>query len=140
MASMIYKMYKEIKETGKVNLFKSHKPEYGDGEQIRDFIYIDDVVDTLLWFYDNHPNEHGIYNLGTGIGRTFNEAANIIFNTLNIEPDISYFDMPENIRDQYQYYTEAPMEKLRGIGFDKEFNTLESGIQKYCEILNGSLI
>lgn len=137
MASMVYKMYNEIKSTGKINLFKSHLPEYGDGEQIRDFIYIDDVIDVLLWFYHNMAKvQHGIYNVGTGTGRTFNDLANILFDNLGLTPDISYFDMPLNIRDQYQYYTKAEIHKLRGAGYNKEFNTLESGVQKYVQILN----
>ena len=134
MASMVYHMYNQINETGGVRLFKSHHPDYKDGEQLRDFIYVDDILDVCQWMYENQP-EPGIYNVGTGKCRSFNDMAYATFKALGVEPNITYFDTPLNLREQYQYRTEAKMDKLRNVGYSAPFHSLESGVKKYCNLL-----
>lgn len=134
MASVVFQMYNQIKETGEVKLFKSHNPDYKHGEQLRDFIYVDDVVDVCIWMYENQP-ESGIYNVGTGKARTFNDLAAATFDALGKEENIVYIDTPIEIREKYQYYTEAKMEKLREAGYTKNFHELEDGVKKYCNKL-----
>ena len=131
MASVVFHFYHQIINTGEVNLFKSHKEDYKDGEQTRDFIYINDLLDVLIHFHDHTEVESGLYNLGTGKSRTYNDLARAIFKALNKEPKINYINTPEDIRDKYQYYTEADMTKVRSIGFDKEFNSLEDTVAHY---------
>lgn len=133
MASVVWHGYHQLKETGKLKLFKSHKEGWNDGEQKRDFIYVNDIVDVLLWFYQNKP-ENGIYNLGTGQARTFNDLGNALVS--NLDGDVEYIPMPEDIRDSYQYFTEANMEKLRNIGYNKPFTKLEDGVSEYISKLN----
>ncbi len=139
MASVVLHAYRQIKQTGKVKLFKSHKPDFKDGEQLRDFIYVDDVVDACMYFMEtlnkNQETGSGIYNLGTGKARTFNDLVKAIFSSLNLPVQIEYIDTPEDIRDKYQYFTEAKMDKLRSIGFTKNFIELEEGVKKYIEFL-----
>jgi ADP-L-glycero-D-manno-heptose 6-epimerase len=152
MASVVYQKYLEIKANDaeferKVNeygaysgyqfvkLFKSHHPDYKDGEQARDFIYVDDVVDVCIWLYENKP-ESGIYNVGTGKARTFNDLVNAVFKSLDTIQSISYIDIPKKIRDKYQYFTEAKMQKLRLAGYNKKFHELEEGVSKYINKLN----
>ena len=130
MASVIFHAYNQIKETGRMKLFKSHNPKYKDGEQLRDFIYIKDVVE-VIWFLSNNQNNSGLYNLGTGQARTFNDLVLSTFNALYIEPDIEYIDTPIDIRDKYQYFTEAKMNKLRNEGYSWEFYSLEEGVKDY---------
>jgi ADP-L-glycero-D-manno-heptose 6-epimerase len=130
MASMIFHGYNQLRRTGKIKLFKSHRNDFKDGEQLRDFIYVDDVVSTCYWLMD-HPMTPGLYNVGTGQAESFNALATAIFNSLGLEPDIEYIDMPMNIRDKYQYFTEADMSKLRRSGFDKTFFNLEEGVSTY---------
>lgn len=142
MASVIFHSYNQIQNTGKVRLFRSHNPDYKDGEQLRDFIYADDVVSVCYWFMqvvssalqgqqrDKLP-ESGLYNLGTGKARSFNDLVKAIFTTLNKPVNIEYFDTPEDIRDKYQYFTEADMRKLRAAGYNEEFYTLEEGVETY---------
>lgn len=142
MASVIFHSYNQIQNTGKVRLFRSHNPDYKDGEQLRDFIYADDVVSVCYWFMqvvssalqgqqrDKLP-ESGLYNLGTGKARSFNDLVKAIFTTLNKPVNIEYFDTPEDIRDKYQYFTEADMRKLRTAGYNEEFYTLEEGVETY---------
>src|SRR5690606_7517416 len=142
MASVIFHSYNQIQSTGKVRLFRSHNPDYKDGEQLRDFIYADDVVSVCYWFMqvvssalqgqqrDKLP-ESGLYNLGTGKARSFNDLVKAIFTTLNKPVNIEYFDTPEDIRDKYQYFTEADMRKLRAAGYNEEFYTLEEGVETY---------
>ena len=132
MASVVFHGFNQIKETGKVKLFRSHRPEYRDGEQLRDFIYVKDVVDVMVWFM-NHQQHSGIYNLGTGKARTFYDLAASTFRALNLEPNIEFIDIPEDIRYWYQYFTEAKMQKLRGIGYTKPFHSLEEGITEYVQ-------
>jgi len=110
MASVIFHAYNQIKETGKVRLFRSHNPDFKDGGQLRDFVYVKDVVDVINYFIDSRP-ESGLYNLGTGKARTFIDLANATFAALDMEPQIEFIDTPEDIRDKYQYFTEADMSK-----------------------------
>ncbi|MBP6730676.1 MAG: ADP-glyceromanno-heptose 6-epimerase [Chitinophagales bacterium] len=136
MASVVLHAYKQISETGKVKLFKSHNPEFGDGEQLRDFIYVDDVTDICLYFFKHyHNNLNGLYNVGTGTARSFNDLVKSIFTALGKKPDIEYIPTPEDIRDKYQYFTEARMEKLKMAGYSKKFTLLEDGVKKYVELL-----
>ncbi len=130
MRSVVHKAFGEIRETEKVRLFKSYKPDYPDGGQMRDFIYVKDCVDVLWWLCRN-PGVGGIFNLGTGVARTWNDLARAVFSALDMEPQIEYVEMPEGLRDQYQYFTEARMEKLRAAGYRAEFRSLEEGVRDY---------
>jgi ADP-L-glycero-D-manno-heptose 6-epimerase len=130
MASMVFHGYNQIKKTGKVKLFKSHKPDFKDGEQLRDFIYVEDVAKVCYRFMQN-PVTPGLYNLGTGKARSFNDLIKAIFNTLKLQPAIEYVDTPEDIRDKYQYFTEADMGKLRNAGYSERFYSLEEGVGEY---------
>lgn len=130
MASVIFHAYRQILETGKVKLFRSHRPDFDDGKQLRDFIYVKDVVDVLYWLMKSKP-QSGVYNLGTGKARTFLDLATATFRSMDREPVIEFIATPEDIRDKYQYFTEAKMDKLRAAGYDEEFYTLEEGIEEY---------
>jgi ADP-L-glycero-D-manno-heptose 6-epimerase len=130
MASVILHAFNQINETGKVRLFRSHKPEFKDGEQLRDFVYVKDVADVILFLMNQKPNS-GLYNLGTGKARTFLDLAKATFAALDKEPNIEFIDTPVDIRDKYQYFTEANMTKLRKAGFDKPFTSLEAGVGDY---------
>lgn len=132
MASVIFHAFNQIKRDGLVKLFRSHNPEYKDGEQLRDFIYVKDVVDVCLFLMEHRKNS-GLYNLGTGKARTFLDLAKATFKALDLEPNIQFIDTPEDIRDKYQYYTQAEMDKLRSIGYDKEFTSLEEGVDDYVK-------
>ncbi len=132
MASVVYHSFHQIKKTGKVRLFRSHKPEFKDGFQLRDFIYVKDVAE-VCYFFLHHRKDSGIYNLGTGKARAFYHLAAAVFKSLNVKENIEYIEMPDDIRGKYQYYTEAEMGKLRSIGYDKEFTLLESGIDDYVK-------
>jgi ADP-L-glycero-D-manno-heptose 6-epimerase len=132
MASVIFHAYNQIKSTGKVKLFKSHKPEYKDGEQLRDFVYVKDVVDICQWLMQHQPAS-GLYNLGTGKARTFKDLVTAIFTSLKLEPNIQYIDTPEDIRDKYQYFTEADMNKLHKAGYKQDFYSLEDGVNTYVQ-------
>jgi len=132
MASVIFHAFNQIKETGKVKLFRSHKPEFKDGHQLRDFIYVKDVVD-VIYFLMNLKEKSGIYNLGTGKARTFLDLAKATFKAMDRKPEIEFIDTPADIREKYQYFTEAPMEKLRKAGYDKPFYSLEEGIEEYVQ-------
>ena len=132
MASMIFHGYNQIKKTGEVKLFKSHKPDFKDGEQLRDFIYVEDIAKVCFWLMQNNV-ESGLYNLGTGKARSFKDQITAIFTTLNKEPNIQYIDMPEDIRDKYQYFTEADMQKLKDAGYTESFYSLEEGIADYVK-------
>ena len=111
-------------------LFKSHHPDYKDGEQMRDFIWVGDVVDVVLWLYDN-PKVSGIFNVGTGKARTFKDLAGAVYRSLGKEPNIKFQETPLAIRDKYQYFTEARMDRLRAAGYTKDFTTLEEGVGAY---------
>ena len=130
MASVIFHAYNTIKTTGQVKLFRSHNPNYKDGEQIRDFIYVKDVVQICVWLMEHQP-ANGLYNTGTGKARTFNDLVRAIFATLGMDEKIEYIDTPADIRDKYQYFTEADMNKLRSAGYDSPFYSLEDGVADY---------
>ena len=130
MASVIFHSFNQIKATGKVKLFKSHKPEFKDGEQLRDFIYVEDVAAVCYWLMKNHIDS-GLYNLGTGKARTFDDLVKATFAGMGKEAVIEYIDMPEDIRDKYQYFTEADMNKLKNAGYTKAFYSLENGVGEY---------
>lgn len=130
MASVIFHAFNQIKANGKVKLFRSHNPEYKDGEQLRDFIYVNDVVDVCLYLMKN-KHDPGLYNLGTGKARTFLDLAKSTFKALNLEPNIEFIDTPIDIRDKYQYYTQADMHKLIAHGYNKPFTSLEDGVEDY---------
>ncbi|KAF0201562.1 MAG: ADP-glyceromanno-heptose [Bacteroidetes bacterium] len=130
MASVIFHAYHQISETGQVKLFRSHRPDFNDGEQLRDFIYVKDVVSVLIFMMEKQP-ESGLYNLGTGKARSFVDLAKATFAAAGISPEINFVDTPEDIRDKYQYFTEANMAKLITSGFDKDFYSLENGVKDY---------
>ena len=132
MASVIFHSFNQIKLTGKVKLFKSHKAEYKDGEQLRDFVYVKDVVDICYWLMNEKPAS-GLYNLGTGKARTFKDLVTAIFKSLGKEPVIEYIDTPLDIRDKYQYFTEADMSKIRNAGYKEDFYSLEEGVETYVK-------
>jgi ADP-L-glycero-D-manno-heptose 6-epimerase len=136
MASVIFHAFHQIKNTGKVRLFRSHHPDYRDGEQLRDFIFVKDVID-VLFFLMIRGEKSGIYNLGTGQARSFLDLARVTFRAMDIPENIEFIDIPADIRDKYQYFTEARMEKLRGAGYDEPFYSLEEGVEEYLvEFLN----
>jgi len=132
MRSFVIKAFEQINTSGKVRLFKSYKPEYADGEQKRDFLYIKDVVDMTLFFYDN-PQLSGLFNIGSGKARTWNDLVKAAFAAMGKEPNIEYIEMPESIRNQYQYFTEADITNLRKAGYDKETTPLEDAIKDYVQ-------
>ena len=132
MASVIFHTFNQIRETGSMKLFQSHNPEFKDGEQMRDFVYIKDVVN-VLYFMMQHRKNSGIYNLGTGKARTFLDLATNTFHAMNTPVSISFVPTPKDIREKYQYFTEASMEKLRSIGYSLDFFSLEAGIEDYVK-------
>lgn len=132
MASVIFHAYHQIQQTSKMKLFRSYKPEFRDGEQRRDFIYVKDVVEVLYHFLLERKHSD-IYNLGTGKSRTFYDLASGVFRALKKPTIIEYIDIPEDIRESYQYFTEAEMHKLRQAGYEKPFHSLEAGIQEYVQ-------
>ncbi len=132
MRSVVHKAYGQIKETGKVNLFKSYKKDYEDGEQMRDFIYVKDAVDMTLFFLEN-KDKNGIFNIGTGNARTWNDLVTILFKSLNKQVNVEYIEMPESIRDKYQYFTQANLHKLFDAGYDQPITSLEDGINDYVK-------
>ncbi|MFK7947755.1 MAG: ADP-glyceromanno-heptose 6-epimerase [Saprospiraceae bacterium] len=132
MASVIFHTHRQILATGGMKLFRSHKPDFKDGEQMRDFIYVKDVVKVISFLMKNEA-ENGIYNLGTGTARTFWDLAANTFSAMNLEPNISFIETPADLRDKYQYFTEANMSKLRNAGYDEPFLTLEEGITDYVQ-------
>ncbi|MBS1581587.1 MAG: ADP-glyceromanno-heptose 6-epimerase [Bacteroidetes bacterium] len=130
MASVVFHAFQQITATGGMKLFRSHRPDFKDGEQLRDFVYVKDVCDVCLFLME-HRTHSGLYNLGSGTARTFLDLARNTFQALGREERITFIDTPADIRDTYQYFTEARMEKLRGIGYDRPFHTLEAGIADY---------
>ena len=137
MASVIWHAFNQIQRDGEVKLFKSHKEGFKDGEQLRDFVYVKDVVKVIAWIMesmDHGPwsiDKNGLYNLGTGTARSFIDLVKATFAGLDLEPNIVFIDMPEDIRDKYQYFTEANMKKLYAAGYPYQFQTLEEGIDDY---------
>jgi len=132
MASVVMHAFNQIHQTGEVKLFKSHNPNYPDGGQLRDFIYVKDVTNVCL-FLMTHRKHSGIYNLGSGKARTFNHLVEAIFLALNKTPNISFIDTPIDIRDKYQYFTEANMAKLKSIGYTTNFTSIEEGVTDYVK-------
>ena len=135
MKSVVAKAYERVATEGKMSLFKSYDPRYKDGEQKRDFIYVKDAVDVMMFFMEN-PKINGIFNLGTGQAHSWNELANALFLALGRTPQIEYIEMPENLRDKYQYFTQADMKKLRNAGYLKPFTRLEEAVKDYCSYLS----
>ncbi|HOI92072.1 MAG TPA: ADP-glyceromanno-heptose 6-epimerase [Candidatus Rifleibacterium sp.] len=131
MRSFILKSFEQIRATGQVHLFKSHRPDYKDGEQLRDFVYVKDAVDMTLHFLDN--NAGGLFNIATGVTRSWNDLVRATFAAMNIPPKISYVDMPESIRNQYQYFTRGDITRLRLTGYEKPTRTLEESIEDYVK-------
>jgi len=132
MRSLVHKAYGQIKETGKIKLFKSYLPEYKDGEQKRDFIYIKDAVDLTIYFLQNH-DKNGLFNAGSGNARSWNDLAAPIFKAMGKPVNIEYVDMPSELKGKYQYFTEADLTKLRAIGYDKKMTTVEEGVEDYVK-------
>lgn len=132
MSSVVAKAFKDITKTKGTRLFRSHRMEYMDGYQTRDFIYVKDVCDVVIFLMENRP-ESGIFNVGTGNSRTFLDLAKGTFAAMDVKPNISFVDTPLNLRDKYQYYTEANIDKLRALGYDNTFYTLEEGINEYVQ-------
>ena len=130
MTSVIFKAFHQIKETGKVKLFKSYLPKYPDGGQLRDFVYIKDCIDVMWWLFNN-PAANGIFNLGTGKARTWNDLIKAVFTAMGIKTNIEYIEMPESLRNQYQYFTEAKMDKLKAVGCPVAFSSLEDSVRDY---------
>jgi len=133
MASVIMHAYRQILKTGAMKLFRSHNPNYKDGEQMRDFVYVKDVVNICLFLKENENTQSAIYNLGSGKARTFLDLVRATFKAMNKEEDISFIDTPADIRDKYQYFTEANMNKLVKEGYSDGFHTLEQGVEDYVK-------
>ncbi len=137
MASVAFHAFHQIRDTGKMRLFESHKEGVPHGGQKRDFIYVGDAVAVVLHFLDAPPRKerNGLYNVGTGVARTFEDLAKAVFAAMGREPRIEFFPMPEDLRGKYQYFTQATAEKLRGAGFTQPFHTLETGVKAYVDWL-----
>jgi len=132
MASVIFHAVNQISVTNGMKLFKSHNPKYKDGEQLRDFVYVKDVIEVLAFMMDR-KKQSGIYNLGSGKARTFKDLVEATFSAMNIKSNISYIATPIDIRDKYQYFTEADMQKLKNVGYKKSFTNLEDGVKDYVQ-------
>ncbi len=128
--SVVAHVYPHAEAGAAAQLFKSHRPDYSHGGQKRDFIWVGDIVDVMMWLLDN-PQVSGLFNLGTGQARTFLDLASAVYRALGKEPNIKYVDTPVNIRDKYQYFTQANMDRLRAAGYSKPFTSLESGVTEY---------
>lgn len=136
MASVVWHAFRQLEKDGEVKLFKSHRPDFRDGQQLRDFIYVKDILEVCYWLMENHQSMHipsGLYNLGTGKARSFEDLVKAAFAGAGKQPAIKYIDMPEDIRDKYQYFTEADMEKLRSAGYKEPFYSLEKGVADYVK-------
>jgi ADP-L-glycero-D-manno-heptose 6-epimerase len=137
MASVIFHSFNQIKKEGFVKLFRSSHPDFEDGKQLRDFIYVKDVVKVIEWMLSSMlkgewlKQKNGIYNLGTGVARTFLDLVKATYAALDLEPRISFINMPEDIKDKYQSFTEANMQKLKDVGYTDEFYSLETGVDDY---------
>ena len=132
MRSMVIKAFEQIKREGKIKLFRSYKPEYKDGEQKRDFLYVKDAVEMTLFFLQN-PNINGIFNIGTGRAETWNKLAELVFEALKLKPDIKYISMPEEIKDSYQYFTQADISKLHRAGYRSPITSLKKAVFDYVQ-------
>lgn len=129
-SSVIYKFFNEVVNSNEIKLFKSYKDSYGDGMQERDFVYVEDCVNVILWLLDN-PHVNGLYNVGSGVPRTFNDVANNVINNCLIAAKLTYIEMPSKLQKHYQYHTKANLKKLREAGYSQRMTTLEDGIKKY---------
>lgn len=134
MRSVICKRFPEVRDKGYIRLFKSYRDDFKDGEQKRDFIYIKDTVEVMYYFFMN-PDKTGIFNLGTGMARSWNDLANAMFAALGKEPKIEYIEMPEYLRPRYQYFTQAKIDKLRAAGCDFKFRSLGDSVKDYIQYL-----
>jgi ADP-L-glycero-D-manno-heptose 6-epimerase len=132
MASVIFHAHKQIQETGAMKLFQSHNSDYKDGEQMRDFVYVEDLANVMFWLRINLP-ANGLYNMGSGEARTFLDLVKATFKAMDKEPEISFIPTPEDIRDKYQYFTEADMDKLKEAGYPQPFHSLEQGVDDYVK-------
>jgi len=130
MTSVVFKAFHQIRATGQVRLFKSHRPEYANGGQLRDFVYIKDCIEVMWWLLENRE-ANGIFNVGTGKSRSWNDLINAVFTSMELPTRIEYFDMPEGLRNQYQYFTEAKMDKLQAAGCPVAFRALEDSVRDY---------
>lgn len=130
MASMVFKSFNILKDGGHMRLFKSHRPDYKDGEQSRDFVYVKDVVDVMWWLLEN-PEANGILNIGAGRDETWNQLAAAVFSAMDKTPNVEFIDMPDSIRNQYQYHTRADITRLRAAGYKGTFRPLEEGVHDY---------
>ncbi|MGQ0442276.1 MAG: ADP-glyceromanno-heptose 6-epimerase [Methylophilaceae bacterium] len=137
MASVAFHTFNQVSETGTMKLFKGTKEGVADGMQVRDFVYVKDAAEIVCYFFDralsNKPAPNAIYNIGTGKARSFKDLATAVMVSMAREPHITYIDMPEDLRGKYQYFTEAPMEKLRAAGYQKAFHSLEEGVKDYVQ-------
>lgn len=133
MRSVVNKAYQQIQKTGEVTLFKSDRPDYRDGEQMRDFVYVRDAVDVTLWFAQNKSAPGGLYNCGTAQARTWVDLANATFAAMGRNPNIRFIDMPETLKGKYQYFTQADATKLKAAGYTKPFRTLEEAVKDYVD-------
>ena len=132
MRSVVHKAFEQIRDSGKVKLFKSMNPKYKDGEQLRDFVNVKDAVEMTLFFLDK-PKVNGLFNLGTGKSRTWNDLVSAIFKALDKPVNIEYVDLPEHLREKYQYFTEANMNKIKKAGYNKSITSLEDGVADYVK-------
>jgi ADP-L-glycero-D-manno-heptose 6-epimerase len=130
--SVVSKLYPQVNAGAAARLFKSYNPNYTDGGQVRDFIWVEDCVDVMLWFY-KEKDKSGLFNLGTGQGRSFKDMAEAVFKACGKPTKINYVDMPNALRNKYQYFTQADMSKLHAAGYTKAFTSLEDGIRQYVE-------
>ena len=132
MRSVIHKAYGQIREGGAVRLFKSYRPDYQHGEQVRDFVFVKDAVEVTLFCGEN-PQASGLFNCGTGKARSWNDLAKAVFAAMGLEPNIEYIEMPPTLRSKYQYFTQAEMGKIRAAGYGRAFTSLEAGIREYVQ-------
>ena len=141
MRSVVHKAFGQVRDTGKVRLFKSLNPKFKDGEQMRDFVYIKDAVDMALFFVD-HPDKNGIFNVGSGKARTWNDLVNSLFKAVGKPTNIEYIDLPKHLTDKYQYFTEANLAKIKGVGYKRPITSLEDGVTDYVHnfLLNNSYL
>lgn len=130
MRSVVHKAFHQVQTSGEITLFKSCRDDYADGQQDRDFVYVDDAVDVMLYFFD-HPDVNGLFNCGTGQARTWLDLAKAVFAALDRPPQIRMIDMPEHLREKYQYHTQAELGKLREAGYRSPFTSLEEGVRDY---------
>lgn len=132
MRSVVHKAFEQVRDIGKVKLFKSLHPNYKDGEQMRDFVYVKDAVEMTIYFLE-HPEKNGIFNVGAGNARTWNDLVTALFNAVGKAVNIEYIDLPENLREKYQYFTEANLSKIRSAGYSESTITLEDGVSDYVK-------